>query len=84
MAGTIGGAGNNGAGIAGVSWNVKMLGCKFLSSSGSGANSDAVECIRWCRNQGAKITSNSWGGGGYSQMVYDEIKLSEVRRNLKG
>ena len=77
--GTIGGVANNGLGVAGVSWNVKMIGCKFLSSSGSGSTSDAIECVRWCREQGAKITSNSWGGGGYSQALFDEIQLSAVR-----
>ena len=79
LAGTIGGAGNNGAGVAGVSWSMQMLGCKFLDSAGSGYTSNAVECVRWCRSKGAKITSNSWGGGGYSQALYDEIKLSQVR-----
>ncbi|KAG1667066.1 hypothetical protein FOA52_000429 [Chlamydomonas sp. UWO 241] len=81
-AGTIGGAGNNGQGVAGVSWNVKMLGCKFLASEGAGYTSDAIECVRWCCNQGAKITSNSWGGGGYSRALYDEVGISEAAGHL--
>ncbi|NDB96411.1 MAG: hypothetical protein EBZ78_09680, partial [Verrucomicrobia bacterium] len=43
--GTIGGVGNNGVGVTGVAWGVKLMACKFLSSTGSGADSDAVTCI---------------------------------------
>ena len=63
-AGTIGGTGNNGIGVTGVAWGVKLMGCKFLSATGSGADSDAVRCIDYARSKGAKILSNSWGGGG--------------------
>jgi thermitase len=35
-AGTIGAVGNNGTGVAGVNWNVKLAALKFLSDSGSG------------------------------------------------
>jgi subtilisin family serine protease len=34
------------------------------------------------RFQGAKITSNSWGGGGFSRALYDEIKISEGEGGL--
>jgi subtilisin family serine protease len=63
-AGTIGGTGNNGIGVTGVAWGVKLMGCKFLSATGSGTDSDAVRCIDYARSKGAKILSNSWGGGG--------------------
>jgi hypothetical protein len=33
VAGTIGGQGNNGVGVAGVNWNVKLMALKFLASS---------------------------------------------------
>ena len=59
-AGTIGAVGNNNYGIAGINWAVQLLSCKFLTASGTGSTSNAITCIRWCRNQGAKITSNSW------------------------
>ena len=63
--GTIGGVGNNGVGVTGVAWGVKLMACKFLSSTGSGADSDAVTCIDYARLKGAKALSCSWGGGGY-------------------
>ncbi|MFC2140576.1 S8 family serine peptidase, partial [Candidatus Auribacterota bacterium] len=71
--GTIGGVANNGIGVAGVSWNVKIMALKFLSGGGSGYTSDAVKAVKYATDNGAKIMSNSWGGGGYSQALKDAI-----------
>lgn len=78
VSGTIGAAGNNGEGVVGVNWQVKIMGLKFLSSNGSGWTSDAVTCIEYVidmRDKGVniKVTNNSWGGGGYSNALYDAI-----------
>jgi subtilisin family serine protease len=35
VAGTIGAVGNNGTGVVGVNWNVKLLACKFFDAFGS-------------------------------------------------
>lgn len=75
-AGTIGGVGNNGVGVAGVNWNVQMAGLKFLSGSGSGYLSNAVRAINYATQMGFNMTSNSWGGGGFSQVMYDAIKAA--------
>ena len=72
--GTIGAAGNNGLGVAGVNWNVSIMGAKFLSSNGAGSLYGAVKAINYAVANGAKIISASWGGGGYSQALYDAIK----------
>lgn len=72
--GTIGGVGNNGVGVVGVAWGVKLMGCKFLSDSGSGTDSDAILCIDYARSKGAKVLSNSWGGGGPSASVQAAIE----------
>jgi subtilisin family serine protease/PKD repeat protein len=76
--GTIGAVGDNQIGIVGVNWDVQIMGLKFLSSTGSGAIGNAIECMDYVLNmheQGVyiKVTSNSWGGGGYSQAAYDAI-----------
>ncbi|MGB9081028.1 MAG: S8 family serine peptidase [Desulfuromonadaceae bacterium] len=78
VAGTIGAVGNNGVGVAGVNWSVKIMACKFLNARGSGYTTDAVECLNYFRVQRAAgvniiATNNSWGGGGYSQALYDVI-----------
>ncbi|MCK4784151.1 MAG: S8 family serine peptidase [Desulfobacteraceae bacterium] len=76
--GTIGAVGNNAVGVVGVNWDVEIMGLKFLDSTGSGWISDAIECIEYVldmhtRGVNIMITSNSWGGGGYSQAAYDAI-----------
>jgi subtilisin family serine protease len=77
VAGTIGGVGNNGIGVAGVAWNVKMISAKFLGPSG-GYTSDAVRALDYLtalKNSGVNIvaTNNSWGGGGYSSALHAAI-----------
>ena len=73
VSGTIGASGNNGLGVSGIAWNVKLMGLKFLDSTGSGSSSNAIKCIDYAIAKGANILSNSWGGGGYSQALYDAI-----------
>lgn len=73
VAGTIGAVGNNGKGVVGVAWQVKIMACKFLDSTGTGYTSDAIKCVDYVRTKGAHILNNSWGGGGYSQALYDAI-----------
>ena len=78
VAGTIGGVGGNGIGVAGVVWNVKMIGAKFLGSRG-GTTSNAIKAVDYFTDlktrHGLNIvaTNNSWGGGGYSQALKDAI-----------
>jgi thermitase len=71
--GTIGGIGNNGVGVAGVNWNVTIIPIKFLDANGSGALDAAVQAIQWATKQNVKIMSNSWGGGPFTQALYDVI-----------
>ncbi|MBK8476481.1 MAG: S8 family serine peptidase [Opitutaceae bacterium] len=72
--GTIGGRGDNGVGVAGVCWKVQLMACKFLSATGSGYDSDAIQCLAYARAKGAKVTSNSWGGGGFSAATLTAIQ----------
>lgn len=82
VAGTIGGVGGNNIGVAGVVWNVKMLSAKFLGSRG-GTTANAIKAVNYFTNlkkKGLNIiaTNNSWGGGGYSQGLYDAIKAADT------
>ena len=76
--GTIGGVGNNGLGVAGVNWQCKMMGLKFLGSGGSGSTSGAVSAVNYLVGKGVKVSNNSWGGGGFSQTLYDAIAASRA------
>jgi hypothetical protein len=73
VAGTIGAVGNNGQGIAGVAWKVKMMPLKFLNHNGSGVLSDAIMAIDYAGRMKARICNNSWGGGGYSESLREAI-----------
>lgn len=78
VAGTIGGVGGNGKGVAGVVWSVKLLSAKFLGRRG-GTTANAIKAVDYFTNlktsQGLNIvaTNNSWGGGGFSQGLKDAI-----------
>ena len=53
--GTIAGAGNNSQGVAGVVWDAKVVGLKFLSSGGSGAIADAVDALIYANAMGFRL-----------------------------
>ena len=74
VSGTIGAVGNNGIGVTGVSWEVQLMGLKFLNESGSGYTSDAVRAVDYAREMGAQVINASFGGGGYSAAMYDAIE----------
>jgi hypothetical protein len=78
VAGTIGALGNNGAGVAGVSWQVSIIPCKFIDFDG-GTTSGAIQCLdylAWFKQHGVNIvaSNNSWGNGLYSQALRDAIQ----------
>jgi subtilisin family serine protease len=72
-AGTVGASGNNGLGVTGVNWHVKIAGLKFLGANGSGSTSNAIKALQYATAENMKVTNNSWGGGGYSQALADAI-----------
>jgi subtilisin family serine protease len=81
VSGTIAAVGNNGVGVAGVNWNARVMGLKFLDSTGSGAVSDAINAIefaiqtkaRFASAANIRVLSNSYGGDGFSRAFSDEI-----------
>ncbi|MHC4574299.1 MAG: S8 family serine peptidase [Planctomycetota bacterium] len=66
-AGIIAAMGDNGFDVAGVCWDAKIMSVKIFSESGQGCGCDIYQAFYYAVNNGADITSNSWGGGGYSQ-----------------
>lgn len=72
IAGIIGATANNGKGVAGVAWHVKIMVCKFADNSG-GTISDAISCIEYARTNGASIINASWGTYGESLSLSNAI-----------
>ena len=64
-AGTIGAIGNNGEGVAGVSWKTQVMPLKIFGDDGSGIADTAIaDAIRYSADNGALVSNNSWGGVG--------------------
>jgi subtilisin family serine protease len=78
VAGTIGAVGNNGIGVVGVAWRVKLMALKFLDRNGVGFTSSAVTCIDYALKKGVKILNNSWGGPNFSQALQDAISVARA------
>lgn len=72
--GTIGAKGNDGKGIVGVNWNTRIMALKFLDSGGSGTLENALKAIDYATKNGARVMSNSWGGGGFSETLKQAIE----------
>jgi subtilisin family serine protease len=73
VSGTIGAVGNNGKGVAGVCWKVKIMALKFMDSDGYGDTSDAIACINYARKNGAKVINASWGSSANSTALRNAI-----------
>ncbi|CAD7970364.1 unnamed protein product [Amoebophrya sp. A120] len=72
-AGIIGAKASNDRGIAGVAAfasNVQLMGIKFLDFEGYGTLSDGIQGIEYAINNGAKISSNSWGADSAGFVVW--------------
>ncbi len=77
VAGILGAAANDGHPVVGVSWKVQLMACKFLDPGRDGLTSDAIRCIEFAVEHGARILNNSWGGGGFQQSLLQA--LTEAR-----
>lgn len=73
VAGTIAAVGNNAIGITGVAWETRILPLRFLGASGAGTTSGGINSVAYATLMGVDMTNNSWGGGGFSQALYDTI-----------
>ena len=72
VAGTICAEANNSEGIVGVVQQCKIMALRFLGPQG-GTTSGGIASLDYAVQMGATISNNSWGGGGFSQALYDSI-----------
>ena len=83
VAGTIGAVGNNGIGVTGINWRVRLMTIKIYDADGYGSTSsmliNAYNYVRMMKNRGVniRVTNNSYGGCdeacGYDQATKDAI-----------
>jgi subtilisin family serine protease len=68
--------------VVGVNWNVRLISAKFLGRKG-GTTANAIKAVDYLTNlksRGINVvaSNNSWGGGGYSQALYDAISRANT------
>ncbi len=82
VAGIIGALGNNGVGVAGLSWGVRLMPIKITDRSGDASIAGAAEGIRWAVDHGARIVNLSFGGLDDSQVVRLAVREARNRGAL--
>jgi subtilisin family serine protease len=77
-AGTIGAVGDNGRGVAGVCWRVKIMGIRFL-----GGTVPAAAAVKYAVDNGAQVLSNSWTSFGfYDQGLVAAIDYAKLKNAI--
>lgn len=67
---------NNGAGIAGVAWNCRILPVKVIDAEGNGFYDRIVDGIRWAVDNGAKVINMSIGGEDTADILRDAVRYA--------
>ena len=76
VAGVIAAQGNNGIGVTGINWSARIMPLKFMDNQGVGTTASAIRAIEYAVANGAKVSNNSWGGGNFSQALFDAIQAA--------
>jgi len=80
-AGIIGAEGDNGIGVSGINWKVKIMPLKFLGRGGFGSTDDAIEAINYAidrkqKGVNVRIISASWGSTSRSKALEDAVRAA--------
>lgn len=81
VAGIIGAEGNNDTGVAGMMWDVKIMGVQVLDDEGFGTDDEIASGIRYAVDNGADIINLSLGGEGTS-FVLDAALQHAIDNNV--
>ncbi|MFH1982441.1 MAG: S8 family serine peptidase [Pseudomonadota bacterium] len=74
VAGIAAAVGNNGVGVAGVSWHSKLMALKVQRNGQSFLDGTAIiAALIYAQSMGARIVNCSFGGSGYSQIEYNRL-----------
>lgn len=74
IAGIIGAEGDNGEGVSGVMWDVKIMSVRMLDAQGSGTSLDATEAIEYAVANGADVINLSFAGEANDTRLRDAIE----------
>ena len=84
IAGVIGAKGNNGLGVAGVNWNVKLMPAKARDRNGQFFFNNFINAIDYATQNGAHLTNNSYGSYETSPQIILLIENAVVRARTAG
>jgi subtilisin family serine protease len=73
VSGISGALGNNGTGVAGLSWKVSIMPLKILDTAGEGTSADEIKAIQYAVDNGADVINSSFGGSEFSLFERDAI-----------
>jgi hypothetical protein len=78
VAGIIGAIGNNGAGVAGVAWNTRIMPLKTLRGDGVGFSSWSIAAVLWAADptHPADVINMSLGSVNYNRAYQDAINYA--------
>jgi len=82
VAGTIAAETNNGIGVAGVAPDAQLMALKIFDAAGTTTTFAITQAIEYATLMGADLTNNSWGGGSFSQAIYDAIAAAGAADQL--
>lgn len=74
--------GNNGVGVAGVSWGARIMPVKVLNSAGKGNVDDLAAGIRWAADNGAQVINLSLGSLNSSFVLEDAVNYAYSRGSV--
>lgn len=80
-AGIIGAESGNSIGIAGLCESCRIMCLRFINAS-EGKVSDQVSAIDYAARMGARISNNSYGGYGFSNLEYEVIRRARTYGHL--
>jgi subtilisin family serine protease len=73
VAGTIGARGNNGLGVTGVNWSVKLMALRAGDEDGNFEEATIVQAFQYACANGARVINGSFGGPDFPQAILDAI-----------
>lgn len=82
IAGIIGATTDNSEGVAGITWNTKIMPIKVLNSRGEGTSWDVSLGIYYAVDNGASIINSSFGSHIYSQALAEAVQYAYEHRRL--
>jgi subtilisin family serine protease len=79
VASVIGARGDNGFGLSGMAWNVRLMPVKVLHDQGWGTTATLIAGLRYALDEGARVVNMSLNGPDESQALGEAIRQAEAQ-----